>query len=385
MGSFKNNNDEVGVICPLAWFLGFGLLFLLLGNNVILVFMMSVLKMNWVHINFNGIRLTALAFLMFLSISSAQAETVTVNPGESIQAAIDNAIDGDRIEVNPGTYNEDLDLLGKNLQIVGTGADVIINGTGEGPVIIMDKGENYETLLERLVIQGGSTQQSGGGILIINSCPVLRYLTVKDNEAFIRGSGIYFRGDGLESCVEGDVLHVPELLNSIIANNTNVNLSISEAHAIDINNSSPRIFNTDVVGNDGNGIFIAGSSDPQLIDNIIAFNGSTQPRRVGRGICFVGVSQDSEPIVQNNIIRRNRRGAFHFEGRDFNGVRRGQRVIARQRPSWELTGNRGANPRFVDRDELNLRLKNRSAARNAGSDGTDIGITGGTDPHPDYL
>lgn len=50
--------------------------------------------------------ITALSTVLLLLTSSAGAATYTVNEGESIQAAIDGAVDGDIIEVAPGAYTE---------------------------------------------------------------------------------------------------------------------------------------------------------------------------------------------------------------------------------------------------------------------------------------
>jgi parallel beta-helix repeat protein len=51
--------------------------------------------------------LSAVAFAALLFSAPAAADTVTVHPGESIQAAVEQAHAGDRVLVMPGTYRED--------------------------------------------------------------------------------------------------------------------------------------------------------------------------------------------------------------------------------------------------------------------------------------
>ncbi|NYT05093.1 MAG: DUF1565 domain-containing protein, partial [Methanomicrobiales archaeon] len=73
-------------------------------------------------------------FSIFLSVlflsCGVQAATITVNPGDSIQAAIDAATAGDTIAVNSGTYNEYI-TVGKALTMSGSGWPVI-DETGLG-------------------------------------------------------------------------------------------------------------------------------------------------------------------------------------------------------------------------------------------------------------
>ena len=71
-----------------------------------------------------AVLIATLAFLSFGSVSAAQQHYV--NPGESIQGAIDNATAGDTIIVREDTYNESINVY-KRLTIQSeTGADSTI-------------------------------------------------------------------------------------------------------------------------------------------------------------------------------------------------------------------------------------------------------------------
>src|SRR5262245_12608281 len=63
----------------------------------------------------------ALATLLAVRASAAD---LIVQPGQSIQAAIDAAAEHDRVLVQPGTYREAIDFLGKDIEVIGAGAAV---------------------------------------------------------------------------------------------------------------------------------------------------------------------------------------------------------------------------------------------------------------------
>ena len=54
---------------------------------------------------------------MILSSGIGAATEIVVQPGESIQAAVNNAVSGDVIIVKPGTYTENIKVAVNNLVI----------------------------------------------------------------------------------------------------------------------------------------------------------------------------------------------------------------------------------------------------------------------------
>ncbi len=60
---------------------------------------------------------SALAVVAVTMGGTAVADIINVGPGDSIQAAIDAAVDGDEIVVFPGTYFETINFLGKAITL----------------------------------------------------------------------------------------------------------------------------------------------------------------------------------------------------------------------------------------------------------------------------
>ena len=94
----------------------------------------------------------------------AGAITFQVLPGQSIQAAINAAANGDQIQVAPGTYNEAIDFKGKAVRLYSSGGRdaTIINGAGSYHVVKCVSGETANTVLEGFTITGGNAT---GGLL----------------------------------------------------------------------------------------------------------------------------------------------------------------------------------------------------------------------------
>ena len=106
--------------------------------------------------------LTAIAISCGLLACSSHAANYDV-PGDfpTIQAAINAASNGDVINVQPGTYNEQINFLGKAISVLASGGvgDVILGDssppyTASGPLVTFKNGENYLSLLKGFDIVG---------------------------------------------------------------------------------------------------------------------------------------------------------------------------------------------------------------------------------------
>ena len=260
--------------------------------------------------------------------ATAGAETVPLGPGESIQAAIAAADPGDTIELAAGTYDGDLDFLGKDVEVIGTGDDTVIRGTGSGPVVTFDSGEGPGAVIDSTRITGGSAA-AGGGILIRDSSPTVVRNAIVYNTAASSGSGIYVQG----------VAAAPLIANNVIAYNSR-NAS-GDPHGIQSDASSPMIVNNTLAAGDSNAMFLTGGA-PVVRNNVLSRNGAgTFGSGRGRGICNFAPGAE----IHYNVFYRNIRSALLYQGRDFARIREAQRFFGSPR----LTRNRDRNPGFKRR------------------------------------
>ena len=313
--------------------------------------------------------------IFLLSFNSALAVDINVALDDSIQEAITASSDGDVLLLAAGTYNEDIDFVGKAITVRGDAEGTILEGTGNGPVVTFNTDEGRNSVIENLTVTGGNATR-GGGILIENAAPSVKGSLVQINRAESSGSGIYILGGN----TAGDFALIQ---NNLIARNSAVDRNAGDPHGLQINTSSPEVINNTVVRNDSNGIFISGggSSDPIIRNNIIAYNGTRRrSQRRGRGICFVGGAPD-DVAINNNLFFRNTIGDFFLNGQDF-------KRIGAAESNLNLDGfkdNLRGNPRFRSLKRLNVRLRNKSRASANGDDSTDIGLTGGSEPNSAFL
>jgi hypothetical protein len=122
------------------------------------------------------------------------ATTYYVNPGESIQDAIDSSIHGDTVVVSQGTYYENIFFNGKNIVLTNTDPDsavviasTIIDGSmpdnpDSGSVVTFDGSEIATCILAGFTIQNGSGTGANywdhyGGGIYGNGC----YATIQNN------------------------------------------------------------------------------------------------------------------------------------------------------------------------------------------------------------
>ena len=148
------------------------------------------------------------------AVSDPWEDGTSKHPFDAIQEAVDVAAEGASVIVRPGIYYENIDLVGKNIQVFGfdpqvpsTAAYPVIDGGGTGPVVTFAGGEDPNCLLAGFVITGGVDWQ-GGAIVCSGSSPTLMNCLVVGN----RGAGL---NAAAVCCIESNALFV----NCTIADN----------------------------------------------------------------------------------------------------------------------------------------------------------------------
>ena len=129
--------------------------------------------------------------IAMLSGGEAAADILRV-PSEypTIQAGIDAASDGDKVLVDPGTYDGPIRFYGKAITVQGVsnnlGGPPQINSTTA--VVRFVDGESLSSTIDNFTIIGGEGP-IGGGIKVSNSCATIKNCTVQGT-ARLRGGAI---------------------------------------------------------------------------------------------------------------------------------------------------------------------------------------------------
>ena len=128
-----------------------------------------------------GAALATSAALLTVIAPAAHAAATLLVPSRyrTISAAISAAHNGDTILVSPGTYRENLTIMGKAITIKAANANpamtVIAGNPGRTPVMIQNVGAGMRLLGFRIA-NGNAPSGQGGGITIANGAsPVIAY------------------------------------------------------------------------------------------------------------------------------------------------------------------------------------------------------------------
>lgn len=344
---------------------------------------------NWRQsFNYKILSLILATSALIITANRTQAQTDLKNPLQtiqvpldypSIQDAINAAVNGNSILVEPGTYPENLDFSDKSLSVQSeTGPDeTAINGGGENSVVTMwsnstdteqtldgftlfngyandGAGIHCETTSSNIfncAIIGNFAENNGGGIWIgdnaetaISNCDIVENWAIED------GGGLY--------CENSD----PKITHSLFLNN----IADDTGGGFYSHKSNPFIKNTFFIGNsaqEGGGLELS-QGNPLLIHCTIANNIAEYD---GQGI----FSDASTTTITNCII------ADGFDAVIPKALP-GEPIITYSNiiDGWPGLGNINEDPLFVGNGDYHLTLESPCI-----DSGTDAGETTDFDDH----
>lgn len=267
--------------------------------------------------------LTGVGVCLFCIFSPLTSFATIINiPADqsSIQAGIDNAVNGDTVLVAEGTYYENIIFNGKLITvasrfILDQNPEHIFNTVIDGSqptsldtvsVVRIVDGENSLTQLIGFTITGGTATtwtdphgfgvyREGGGILCEFSSPVIAYNYIVNNEAINLNGGMVSAGGGGIRAGDGN----PQIYNNIIMHNRG-----RYGAGIVLNFADGKIKNNVIAYNTGgedfagSGIWKYQGGNALVENNTIIYNESVL---MGGGVYVWSTTM----TLKNNIIRGN--------------------------------------------------------------------------------
>jgi len=229
----------------------------------------------------------AIALTMLLLASAVSADVIYVNPGGSIQSALDSAAPGDTVLINDGVYNEAGIDMKPGVKLRGASGDTtaVIIDAGMPPIfesvfILHDCGDtteisgltiargtsltvppfdgagmwmqNSDPVIHNVMITECMATNLGGGMYLDHSSPTLTHVTLRGNASPLGGGGI--------ACRNGS--------NASLENCTFMMNSAGSGGNMSCDQSSPRLSDCDFHGgatqNNGDGMYLTDHSSPML-------------------------------------------------------------------------------------------------------------------------
>lgn len=249
--------------------------------------------------------LLAVFLLLTLGSGIGAAAEIYVQPGDSIQTALDNAVSGDVIILKPGIYTENIKIDKDNLVISsesGNPDDTIITAKSSDNHVISLQADNVK--VSGLGITGTKDIYTGIYLSGCNNC------IIENNKILNNGYGIYLlnsKGNTLSNNMvtnngEYGILFSASTDNTLSGNTasdnngTGIRISTSDGNTLTGNNVS---------SNDVYGLFVCPESDDNLIYNNYFNNTVNAEIQNGIGNAYNVTKTKGENIVGGSYLGGN--------------------------------------------------------------------------------
>jgi parallel beta-helix repeat protein len=229
--------------------------------------------------------------------ASASSETITVEPGHSIQAAVDKADPGDTIRLEEGTYTQQVNIAKDDITLKGAGAGETIikpptslSGNCDSGVISIGICVGVPPITE-----GGTVNRVLEGVTVEN-------LTVTG----FGGAGMFFFGTD-----QGKVEDVHATNNGSYGIFFNVSTHGTIRDTVTSGNDEAGVYYGDspnanalivdnTARNNGNGIFVRDATQGKVLDN------TSQGNCVGILVLNTGSGNDHWLVQGNDVDKNNK-------------------------------------------------------------------------------
>lgn len=340
------------------------------------------------------------AALFFFTLNSgAQAAEFTLSPNDSIQEAINNASNGDIINLSAGKFKESFELSGKAITIRGQGASTLLQGNRFKAAITINQDEGRDTIIENITFTKGLR---AGAITIDKAAATIRKSYFYKNRSRGDGSAILI----FETNSNGDSALITN--NVFFRNKTRSFKPGNVAHTIRVIDASPEIINNSFIANDRAAVYITGLSRSIIMNNVFSYMGMIKaPERRnpqnfslkeqrGRALFLENLKGGSNIQVSYNISYGHKTADAYIQEEDFSFSSLEENSVAFLTVSNNINAEPGfGNASFNKKATSILKLETAnlssdSIARNAGNPDpayndfdasqNDIGATGGATP-----